>query len=224
MMKGWEEHHPPLVIGLCGRARHGKDSVALIVKAVLERYGCRVFHSSISEIVLEEAQLAGLIPPAKRRSDLDGQELAALVSLGHEGRARDEDFWLEKMARRIIGCCCVPPGHILGCHVVGGTIGLEDRGKFGAAIIPGIRFPNEIEWLKKAGGWLVKVSRMNADGSEFISPDRDPNDPMETVLNRALPDLEIRGKTGQEQWLGAQARSLALFLMSETKELRWVTK
>lgn len=191
---------PPLVLGLCGRARHGKDFLAAEVKRQLEMAGLRVFLSSVSEIVLEEAQLRGLIRTNVRRADCDREELSALVKLGHEGRAQDEDFWIEQMSRKV-----------LGRRYAGQGEGID------AAIVPGVRFPNEIKWLRAAGGFVARVARHNADGSVFISPDRDPNDPMETCLDRIVPDFEIHARTGQEKWVLEQAATLAGHFIREVE-------
>jgi hypothetical protein len=50
-------------------------------------------------------------------------------------------------------------------------------------IVPDVRFPNEAEFIKGMGGYLIKVSRLNADGSPFVAADRDPNHTSETALD-----------------------------------------
>lgn len=51
------------------------------------------------------------------------------------------------------------------------------------AIITDMRFPNEAAAVESAGGYLVKVSRMNADKSPWVSTDRDPQHASEIALD-----------------------------------------
>jgi hypothetical protein len=51
------------------------------------------------------------------------------------------------------------------------------------AVIPDCRFPNEADFIKQMGGTLIKVERLNADGSSFTTTDRDPNHPSEVALD-----------------------------------------
>lgn len=183
---------------MCGRARHGKDFAAGIIKGFFEARGLTVFLSSVSEVVLRHCQASGLIAKGKTRPELSKAELDVLVSEGHRGRAAREDFWWEE----------------LECSI--------DRLRPDAVIVPGVRFPNEVAKVRQpcfgvrsSSGAVARVKRYNPDGSVYISPDRDPNDPMETCIERVLADYEISATTGQEAWLIAQAHALARHLLRE---------
>jgi len=176
-----------LLLGLCGRARHGKDFTATVIHRAFEAWNFRCFTSSVSIEVLLDAQVKGLIRPGITRAECTRAELDILVAHGHGGRVEDENCWILKLAARSRG--------------------------FDVAILPGIRFPNEISWLRANDGVIARVKRYNADGSVFISPDRDPNDTMETCIERVLADYEITATTGQESWLEAQALGLANHLL-----------
>lgn len=187
-----------LLIGFCGRARHGKDFVAGMVRNGLEQKGHRCFLSTISQMVLNDAQHRGLIRSDITREQCTKPELDVLVKHGHYGRSLHPDHWIGELQEKII------------------TFNPD------VALIPGVRFPNEIDWIKrhdkKIKGIVVRIRRFNPDGSDYISPDRDPNDPMETVLNRVVADYEISATSGQQDWLDAQARGLANFLAGEIHE------
>jgi hypothetical protein len=49
-------------------------------------------------------------------------------------------------------------------------------------MIADVRFPNEVEFVKSIGGFVVKVERYMADGSLYIAGDRDPNHISEIAL------------------------------------------
>jgi hypothetical protein len=51
------------------------------------------------------------------------------------------------------------------------------------ALIADMRFPNEAEFIKSLGGYIVRVTRVNADGSRYVAQDRDPNHPSEVALD-----------------------------------------
>lgn len=64
-------------------------------------------------------------------------------------------------------------------------------------LIQDVRFPNEAEWIKSMGGYLIKVVRHNADGSPFVAPDRDPHHISETALDRFTDwDAVVRAGSG----------------------------
>ena len=66
------------------------------------------------------------------------------------------------------------------------------------AVIPDVRFPNEAQFIKDLGGYLIKVSRFNDDLSLFVAPDRLPTHPSETSLDNYEDwDLRILAKTGE---------------------------
>lgn len=183
---------PKLIVGLCGRARHGKDSTAEVMKFFIENRGFSCYLSTISGAVLRDAYYQGLIPH-QERSLCTPAELDLLVKHGHAGRLIDEDYWIRQVSLEIL------------------------NEQPDVALIPGVRFPNEINWLRQANGFIIRIVRFNHDGSLFIARDRDPNDPMETVLNRVVADFEISAKTGQEDWLKSQGRALASHLLQGVK-------
>lgn len=82
------------------------------------------------------------------------------------------------------------------------------------ALITDVRFPNEATWCVHNGG-LVKVERLNEDGSPFFSADRNPNGEPEVALNdwRAWT-FHFQAKTGDLTTLNTAADSLADLLRS----------
>lgn len=60
------------------------------------------------------------------------------------------------------------------------------------AIVTDVRFKNEASWVKANGGLLVRVERLNADGSRYVAADRDPNHQSEIELADYPWDYTIR--------------------------------
>lgn len=88
-------------------------------------------------------------------------------------RSQDADYWIKALDKKI----------------------QADLPKI--AVITDVRFPNEAEYIKQNGGYLIEVRRLNADGSQFLDTGRDPNHPSETSLdNYEGYDFTIEVKDG----------------------------
>ena len=76
------------------------------------------------------------------------------------------------------------------------------------AIIPDMRYKNEMEWIKNRGGITVRVSRLNVDGTPFIDPSRPADHPSEIDLDDAEFHHEVTVKTGEVHLLAGFAAYL----------------
>lgn len=151
-----------MLIGFIGRARAGKTTAteAIGARCRERRLTCAIY--DIGEIVRQRAVKLGVLPD-KSRESLSPADLSTLISFGAVGR-RDGIFLGELEAR------------------------LEHE-RPQVALVPNIRFRDELHWCRSRAGIIVRVQRRNPDGSPFISLDRDPNDPSESSLWNAVPDF-----------------------------------
>lgn len=124
------------ILGLCGRARSGKDSFADISGGVLPGLYRTAFAAPLKEMV------SCLVPLTEESKDapldwLDGITPRRLLqTLGTEwGRALHPDLWVRLALRRIADSGC-------------------DH-----AIVTDVRFPNEVNAIKAAGGKILWVQR-----------------------------------------------------------------
>lgn len=180
-----------LAVGLCGRARHGKDDVAEVLAERFRAAGYTCFPCSVSMVIHEQALRDGIVK-SEKREDCSKEEIKKLVDLGNWGRDTCHEYWLELLSDRI------------------------EKEKPQVVLITGLRFPSEECWLRGFhNNSLVRLSRRNRDGSKFISPDRDPNDVTETSQYLLNADYEIVAKTGQKKWLKAQANALGDHLLAK---------
>lgn len=97
--------------------------------------------------------------PDVKRADMTKEQLQVLVNVGNEMRKVDRNYW----SKRIV------------------SQAKEDN--FDVAMCPNLRFPQEADAFREAGGVVVRLTSLNKDGSIYISPDRDPNDVTETALS-----------------------------------------
>jgi hypothetical protein len=70
------------------------------------------------------------------------------------------------------------------------------------ALIPDVRFENEVRYIARHGGLLYRIDRLNEDGSPYLAGDRDPNHASETELGgKALFDRYYTVKSGDFEGL-----------------------
>ena len=181
-----------LILGLCGRARHGKTTAceaiadhasSLGLKAKLFDIGDRVRLYCIQEELL----------PKVARKDMTPEQLKILVDVGKQKRKEDEHYWINLV--------------------------LEDfrsSKNIDVALFPNVRYMNESTVLRKEGGYIIGCKRYNEDGSLFISPDRPANDFSETGMRFIIPDFYINTKTGENVLVG----ELAITIFEYIKGLR----
>jgi len=177
-----------LIIGASGRARHGKTiSCDAILAHARIAHGLHAKLYDIGSYVRQFAVDNGLLPDVPRAS-MTKEQLAIMVQVGNQQRAIDENFWVRQMMDGI------------------------DLDKPDVACIPNLRFPQEGFAIKGRGGYVVRFTRLNADGSIYISPDRDPNDPTETALEFWPADFYLTAKQDHEDLLIMEAITLYEYL------------
>lgn len=174
-----------IVLGVGNRARQGKS---LFCATIIERcsfigISCREY--SISEAIIQCCIAEGILPKNAKREACDPN---ILVRVGNAKRAERKDYWVNEISKAI------------------------DIDKPQVALIPNVRFPQEVELVKSLGGYTVRVRRLNPNGTFYISPDRNPNDPCECTLDLAAWDFEIVNMPGREFWLRRQAAALFDYL------------
>lgn len=137
----------PLLIGLAGRARVGKDTVGA---RLCETYGLRrlALADPIKDMVAAmlgiERHVLDAYPKEMDLPDLDVSPRALFQTLGTEwGRETvGRDVWL-KLAHRQWSAAC------------------RDSG-FAGMVITDVRMSNEAAWVRKAGGVVIHVERAAA--------------------------------------------------------------
>ena len=198
-----------LIIGYSGRARSGKsESCEAIRNFTCQEYwnsarrstSCDSYALSVpiqrrrTAVVYDIGNLIrlwciknGRLPQIERR-DMTREQLQILIDVGKERRADDPNFWLDLMFTSI-------------------AFDAPD-----VALIPNLRYENEAAAVKAQNGFVVRMTRLNANGSEYISPDRDPNDISETSLQFWPADFYFTVKDGHVDLVRKQAVALYLYL------------
>ncbi|VVB51970.1 Uncharacterised protein [uncultured archaeon] len=181
-----------LLIGICGKAENGKTAAARIIREWTIGQGGTAGIFEISGLILEHCYKLGLIPQGTTREQCTEAQVKILVDEG--SRMRNEvgpQYWTNLI---------VPKMQASGLDV---------------AICPNLRFPQEAQAVRAAGGYVWRVNRLNTDGSPFVSTTRDPNHECETALDRWPADFYLYNMTGH----GALLEELVVTLFSYVEAL-----
>jgi hypothetical protein len=168
-----------MLIGFCGYARSGKDSAA---NYLVNNYGFAkvAFADGVRE-------MAKGIDPYVHTVDSDGYGLngrphfmrysEVLESAGYEEAKAMPDV------RRLLQRCGTEGGRDVFGHQVWVERAMRIASEFPNVVISDVRFPNEAEAIKKAGGYVIRISRPGYGGN-------DPH-PSEAQIASLRVDLDI---------------------------------
>lgn len=187
----------PKIVGITGYARHGKNTVG-------ERFEAQGFRQFAFADALKSMALAlnPIITVIDFGASFEERRLSDLVSnFGWEYAKSNPEV------RRFL--------QVLGTEGVRDHLGedswvnaleLEVR-KSGAkrVVITDVRFPNEANWVHSRGGRLIRVVRLNPDGTDFENG-VDKTHPSEKFVD-TLPDDALIAARDLES-LNAQADSI----------------
>jgi len=87
------------------------------------------------------------------------------------------------------------------------------------AVIPNVRMFPEIAWIRKLGGHLIRYTRLDLDGTPWITNDRDMNHELETALDDFNWDHYITVKHGEKRLLELQTLALVSFIVEKRAAL-----
>lgn len=152
------------IIAISGKAQHGKDTTAGILKRQLEADGCRV-------LIVHYADLLKHICHSffgwDGKKDDAGRHILQYVGTDII-RAKRPNFWVDFVI------------DVLGLF--------PDEWDY--VLIPDCRFPNEIACLKKAGLDYIHIRVVRQDFTSPLTPEQQAH-PSETALDNSKPDYYI---------------------------------
>jgi hypothetical protein len=139
-------HNNMDIIGICGNARSGKDTMADLIIEILADNKIRSFKTSFADEVKEECRdlLMKTIGIDSFTEETEDKNIIRplLVTWGTEIRRKlNPNIWIEKLQGKL----------------------KNDS----VAIISDVRFLNEFEWIKKNGGYCIFIDRVKEDGSQI---------------------------------------------------------
>lgn len=135
------------IIGICGNARSGKDTLADLISEALSDIGVKCRKIALADSLKEECQDLVWNNLGIDVFTQDSREKSIirplLVTWGtHVRRKLNPDVWIEKLSDKIS----------------------ENE----VTIIPDIRYKNEFEWLRSLNSYCLFVDRIDADGNPIL--------------------------------------------------------
>lgn len=172
-----------LILGITGRSESGKSTSADTIVAYASQKGLFAKSYELSQYILAHCISKGLIPQ-KTRNQLSKEEVAILVQVGEGVRQSDPEMWIKRAMAEI------------------------HEQKPEVSIVPNIRRPYEADMIRRAGGYIIRATSLNKNGSEFISPSRDPNHELESGSGLIQADYFLTTRRGESTLLKSYARTL----------------
>lgn len=195
-----------IVVGIAGRAQHGKSTVAAEIVRQCNLHGktavVLAFADPLREFVYAQnpfvspvwryAEIVDMLGYEKAKSSYP--EVRRILQVTGTEAAREvfgARFWIEQMARRVQ---------------------IADDLSTDVVVVPDVRFENEVEYVEEEAGLLVHVARVNDKGQPWWSG-VETTHPSEAYADEAAhrstygivaPDvdtLEIATKEFYEGWL-----------------------
>jgi hypothetical protein len=175
-----------LIIGFGNKAQNGKDTA---VSAVVDYYAkCRQIQ--IKHGFKPTGPIAQRISFAEELYDvcrieygMTTKDAPLLQRVGAERREDDPEHWIKLAFAKIYSTS----------HIV---------------LISDVRYKNEADVIRRRGGFLVNVQRLNEDGAPFIDPSRPADHPSEVDLDDYNWDFYLKVKTGGAALLSEQSITL----------------
>lgn len=143
------------LIGICGYARSGKDTVG---DQVNRRYSYRGLRYAFADALKSYVgdRLRTSIADINKLKNGDPDFRRYLIAVGTRERKEDLNCWINRLCNDV--------------NTNSGTFHL---------VIPDVRFPNEADWITSQGGILIKVTRpgvvQGTDPSESSHLSFDPH-------------------------------------------------
>lgn len=174
-----------VVIGLSGKAEHGKSACSHIMAERARERGLSAQIFEVSHYIYRHCVHLGLLPDGLTRDQMTNAQVAVLVSEGSRMRNEvDPNYWTKIVLERIGQATC------------------------DVAICPNVRFPQEADGIRSIGGVIVRLTRLHSNGRNFVSTTRDPNHETETALDNYQPDFRLLNISGLTERLQKEVKAL----------------
>jgi len=159
------------IIGICGNARCGKDTMADLIREVLADINVKSKKINLADSLKDELRnfVDKTLGIDVYTDDTEEKNIIRplLVTWGtHVRRKLDNNVWIKQAAEKMTEQCVY--------------------------IVPDIRFPNELEWLRQHNSYCIFIDRM--DGENIIPPANDEEAANNPIL-KANSDFQLTWQT-----------------------------
>jgi uridine kinase len=188
------------IIGISGVARSGKDTLGAQICTILRERNIKCRTTSFANALKQECNefLTKTIGISAFTQDDEEKKIIRplLVTWGtHVRRKLDENVWVKSVENTLS----------------------DDE----VVIICDVRFPNELDWVKKIGGYSIYVERQDSDGNLIRPANQDEKE--NTVPLKSLCSTSITWPTiSDEQWLVAIAYEVLNETVPASEFEKWI--
>lgn len=165
----------PLIFGIAGIARCGKDTLAKHLTLKFERMAlpsikvsfAQALKQDLDPLLKDSFNISAFTEDSKEKQIIR----PLLVCYGTEiARKINPDYWINKIEKRVESS--------ISNKII--------------TIIPDVRYENEVRWIQSKGGYVIHLSRMGTKAANFEEKVNDP-------IIKKLSDYKIRWKTFSDE-------------------------
>lgn len=165
-----------MLIGIGNRARNGKDTAGTAIEQHFNRHREAQIRHGL-KAATPEARIFkmadALYNVCRKEYGMTVKDAPLLQKVGNGRRDKfGDDYWIKQVEAEV-----------------------RPYIKNGIAVITDVRYTNEADWVKSLGGFMIQAVRLNEDGTQYISTDRDPNFISEVQLDNYNYDGYIKSKS-----------------------------
>jgi len=162
---------PKTIIGICGNARCGKDTMAELIQEVLADINVKSKKINLADSLKDELRdfVDKTLGIDVYTDNTEEKTIIRplLVTWGtHVRRKLDNNVWIKQAAEKMTEQCVY--------------------------IVPDIRFPNELEWLRQHKSYCIFIDRM--DGENIVPPANEEEAANNPIL-KASCDFQLTWQT-----------------------------
>jgi hypothetical protein len=137
-------------------------------------YAAQVIHQAFPALTQRFALADGIKILCRTQYGMTEKDGPLLQRIGQEKRVHDPDVWIRALHYQIA----------------------EVKPKY--ALITDVRMKGEADWITQMGGTLIKVTRVDADGTAHRDPARDPAHITETDLDGYVFGYELTNRLDKQ--------------------------
>ena len=206
----------PLIIGLVGKAKSGKDTAATLIEQICNIKGVSVEREAFANAIREIGRIFGFPEETLTCQELKESYLHPLFNITPRKFMQmvgsdlfrdhlDKDCWVKLILQKINA---LADDAKKSYNEVARHYEDERWAPDSVMIITDVRFPNEVDMIRSQGGFIVKIERTNGGDSDDAWRQHES----EKYIDEIKPDIIwYNNESSAEEWMGEAAKDFGKF-------------